>query len=88
MLVDFIPAEWRKPIYAIYAIIGVILGSLQIAYEPDPSWLLTTSSIYLFIGGAIGALASSNTVTTKKADAEPEPTEDTEEIPESEDSDI
>lgn len=64
-LVDIIPAEWRKPIYAIYAVLGVILGAVQIALDPDPSWLMTTMAVYAFVGGAIGFVASANTIPTK-----------------------
>ena len=64
-LVDIIPAEWRKPIYAIYAVLGVILGAIQIALDPDPSWLMTTMAVYAFVGGAIGFVASANTIPTK-----------------------
>lgn len=62
MLRDIIPASWRKPIYAVYAVLGVVLGAIQIAIEPDPSWLITSLSVYAFLGGAIGAVASGNTV--------------------------
>ena len=61
MLRDIIPASWRKPIYAIYAVIGVVLGAIQIAIEPDPSWLVTSMTVYVFLGGAVGAVANSNT---------------------------
>ena len=64
-LVDIIPAEWRKPIYAVYAVLGVILGAIQVAMEPDPTWLTTTMSVYAFVGAAIGFVASANTVPTK-----------------------
>ena len=64
-LVDIIPAEWRKPIYAIYAVLGVILGAVQIALDPDPSWLMTTMAVYAFVGGAIGFVPSANTIPTK-----------------------
>ena len=61
LLVDIIPPELRKPIYAVYAVIGVVLGALQVALDPDPSWLITSLAVYTFLGGAIGALASANT---------------------------
>jgi hypothetical protein len=79
MLRDIIPAEWRKPVYAVYAVIGVVLGAIQLALVPNPAWLLTSMTVYLFLGGAIGAVASSNTpavdkttVTTVTEDADPE----------------
>lgn len=71
-LVDIIPAEWRKPIYAVYAVLGVILGAVQIALDPDPGWLMTTMAVYAFVGGAIGFVASANTVPTKDVPADAE----------------
>jgi len=64
MLTDVIPAAWRKPIYAVYALAGVVLGAWQLAVEPDPHWLVTAFVIYGFVGGAIGATAASNTPPT------------------------
>lgn len=61
MLKDIIPAEWRKPIYAAYAVIGFLLGSIAIALEPDPEWLLIASNVYAYAGAAIGWVAKSNT---------------------------
>ena len=61
MLKDIIPAEWRKPIYAVYAVIGFLLGSIAIALEPDPAWLVTAFAIYAYTGTAIGAVATGNT---------------------------
>lgn len=61
MLTDIIPAGWRKPIYALYALAGVVLGAWQLAVEPDPHWLVTAFVVYSFVGGAIGATAASNT---------------------------
>ena len=70
MLRDIIPASWRKPIYAVYAVLGVVLGAIQIAIEPDPSWLITSLSVYAFLGGAIGAVASGNTPPVEAAKPE------------------
>ena len=67
MLRDIIPAEWRKPIYAIYAVIGVVLGAIQLAMVPNPEWLATSMTVYLFLGGAIGAVASGNTPPVEEA---------------------
>ena len=61
MLKDIIPAEWRKPIYAIYAVVGVILGTIAVSVEPDPSWLVPTMAGYMYVGGAFGFTASANT---------------------------
>jgi len=61
MLRDIIPATWRKPIYAAYAVIGVVLGAIQIVINPDPEWLDKTFAVYAFLGGAVGLVASGNT---------------------------
>lgn len=59
-LVDVIPASWRKPLYALYALAGVVLGTVQIALEPDPSWMGPAFAVYAYIGAAFGLTASSN----------------------------
>ena len=65
MLNDIIPAAWRKPIYAAYALAGAIIGAIQVAYlsaeAGQPSWLTVTLAVYGFIGTAIGFTASANT---------------------------
>ncbi|HET7387345.1 MAG TPA: hypothetical protein VFJ19_11855, partial [Nocardioidaceae bacterium] len=58
---DIIPAAYRKPLYALYALAGLVLGAWQLAVEPDPHWLVTAFVIYGFVGGGIGATAASNT---------------------------
>lgn len=61
----YIPASVRGPIYAVYAVLGVVVGGTQVAYfaipGDDPLWLLVTGAVYLFLGGAIGYTAASNT---------------------------
>lgn len=65
MLNDIIPAAWRKPIYAAYALAGAIIGAVQVAYlsaeAGQPLWLTVTPAVYGFIGTAIGFTASANT---------------------------
>ena len=65
MLNDIIPAAWRKPIYAAYALAGAIIGAVQVAYlsaeAGQPAWLTVTLAVYGFIGTAIGFTASANT---------------------------
>jgi len=65
MLNDIIPAAWRKPIYAAYALAGAIIGAVQVAYlsaeAGQPLWLTVTLAVYGFIGTAIGFTASANT---------------------------
>ena len=73
MLKDIIPAEWRKPTYAIYAIIGFLLGAIQIGWVPNPEWLITAFAVYAFTGTAFGFVASGNTNTEPETDDEYEP---------------
>jgi hypothetical protein len=66
MLTDIIPAAWRKPIYAVYAVVGVVLGAWQIAQSPAPGWLITALTVYGFVGGALGVTAASNVHVAKR----------------------
>ena len=61
MLKDIIPASWRKAVYAVYAVIGLVLGAWQVAQSPAPGWLITALTVYGFVGTALGATAASNT---------------------------
>lgn len=60
VLTDIIPASWRKPLYALYALAGVAFGAIQVAADPDPDWVLTALAVYGFVGGAFGLTAASN----------------------------
>lgn len=60
MLTDIIPAHYRKAIYAVYAVVGVVLAAWQLAQSPAPGWLITALTVYGFVGTAIGATAASN----------------------------
>lgn len=65
MLRDIIPAAWRKPTYAAYALAGAVIGAVQVGYlsaeAGQPLWLTVTLAVYGFIGTAIGFTASANT---------------------------
>lgn len=68
MLNDIIPAAWRKPIYAVFAVVGVALGAVASAYGPEhvPTWHAVTMNVYLYIGGALGFTAAANTIVGGK----------------------
>lgn len=91
---DIIPAEYRKPIYVVYALIGVALGAIATAYGPDnvPDWHAVTSNVYLYIGGAFGLTAAANTIIRDHVgdtdDAEEIDPEDFEDIPLDEEEEI
>ncbi|WP_134324723.1 hypothetical protein [Cumulibacter soli] len=64
-LTNVIPASQRKVVYAVFAVIGVLLGAVQVAYgaadTDQPTWLIVTWAVYGFLSGAVGATAGSNT---------------------------
>lgn len=66
MLTDILPASTRKTVYALYAVVGVVLGAVQVAYSASsslgqPEWLNIALAVFGFVGTAIGAVAASNT---------------------------
>lgn len=65
MLRDILPAKHRKIAYAAYAVIGVILGAIQVGYGAaeagQPVALTVALAVYAFLGGAIGITAGANT---------------------------
>jgi len=68
-LLDIIPAQGRKYLYAAYALVGLILGATQVGFlaaGDQPLWLTIALAVYGFIGTGIGATASVNTPNTKE----------------------
>lgn len=69
MLKEFIPEKWRKPIYFIFAVIGLTLTSFQTGYSSadlgQPLWLVIAWPIYGLWATAVGALAGSNVSGTR-----------------------
>lgn len=65
-LLESIPAQARKVFYAVYAVIGVVLGATQTVYitleTGQPTWLTAALAVFSYVGIAFGVLASSNTV--------------------------
>jgi ABC-type xylose transport system permease subunit len=63
-LKDIIPAAWRQIVYAVYAVIGFIIGGVQVAYatagEGQPEWLLVALAVLAYAGVALGIVAGSN----------------------------
>jgi hypothetical protein len=55
----------RKPFYAAYALLGIVVGAIQVAYVAadagQPTWLTVCLAVYGFIGTAFGVTAASNT---------------------------
>lgn len=63
-LIDILNPQTRKTVYAAYALIGLIVGCIQVGFgsvnASTPNWLKITLAIYAFLGTAIGATAASN----------------------------
>ena len=61
----YIPAAWRKPIYGAFAVVGVIIGAIQVGFAAaevgNPLWLNITLAVFPFVAGAVGFTASANT---------------------------
>lgn len=55
----------RKPLYALYALLGIVVGAIQVAYVAadagQPTWLTVSLAVYGFVGTAFGLTAASNT---------------------------
>lgn len=65
-LTDIIPARARKYVYAFWALVGLVLGAVQVyvASQADPTqpgWLNGALAVYAFVSTGIGATAASNT---------------------------
>ena len=65
----YIPAAWRKPIYGAFAVLGVVIGAIQVGIAAigaeNPEWLLVVLAVFPFVAGAIGFTASANTNQTQ-----------------------
>ena len=62
---ETLPAQWRKDVYATYAVLGVVIGGTQVGFAAaeagQPVWLTVTLAVYAFVGGAVGLTATSHT---------------------------
>lgn len=60
MLTDIIPTKYRKTVYAVFAIGGVILGVWQIVgLYPEVRTIAT--DVWVYVGAAFGFVAHANT---------------------------
>lgn len=62
----------RKPIYQVFAAIGIIIGAIQVGFASivdagQPVWLTVALSVYAFLGAAGFTVAQANTNTTDRA---------------------
>lgn len=65
MLTDILSPAARKIAYAVFAVLGVALGAVQVGFAAaesgQPVWLTVGLAVYAFVGGAIGFTARANT---------------------------
>lgn len=65
MASNLLPAKARKTLYAAYALVGVVIGAVQVGFASaelgQPTWLTVTLAVFAFLGGAFGFVAGSNT---------------------------
>lgn len=58
----------RKKVYAAYAVVGTVLGAVEVAFlalpEDSPTWLRVSMAVYLFLGTAFGFGARSKVEAT------------------------
>lgn len=68
---DFLTPPVRKWAYIVFALLGVVFGATQTAFTtaevPAPLWLTVAFQVYLYVGGAFGLIAATNTTATKTA---------------------
>ena len=59
-----IPTRYRTTVYAVYATLGLGVGSTQVAYAAaeagQPVWLTVTLAVYAYVGGGIGYTAATH----------------------------
>ena len=63
-LVEVAPALWRRRLYLAYALVGLVVGGLQVGYATtggDPEWLQVVLALVAYLGVALGLTAASNT---------------------------
>lgn len=60
-LTDILSPTLRKYLYSVYALVGVVLGGLQVGYGSEgPGWLDVALRVFAYLGIALGATAASN----------------------------
>lgn len=67
MLTDILTGRARQIVYAIWKIIAVVTGTIQVGYltvGQTPTWVAIAIASVMYIGVAIGALAQDNVPLT------------------------
>ena len=71
ILTDIVPARYRKIAYLVFALIGLVLGAIQVGYGAasvaQPTWLVVALAVAPFVGSTLGFAAASNVATEAPA---------------------
>lgn len=64
-LTNIVSPQTRKIVYAVFAVVGLLLGSLQVWFATvegtQPDALTGALAVFAFLGTALGSTAASNT---------------------------
>lgn len=67
MLKEIISPALRSKLYAVYAVLALVLGAVQVGFASadagQPTWLTTTLAVFVFVGAGLGFTAQANTPT-------------------------
>lgn len=65
MLKEIISPALRSKLYAVYAVLALVLGAVQVGFASadagQPTWLTTTLAVFVFVGAGLGFTAQANT---------------------------
>lgn len=64
MLNELLPPKARKTAYLVYAVLGVLLGSIQQGFSAadmsQPVWISVAVSVFVYVGTSFGIVAAGN----------------------------
>lgn len=85
MLKEIISPALRSKLYAVYAVLALVLGAVQVGFASadagQPTWLTTTLAVFVFVGAGLGFTAQANTPTDRpKHSADPALTDEYREV--------
>lgn len=71
-MTDILTPAIRSKVYAVYAVLGLVLGATQVGFAAaesgQPVWLTVALAVYAFVGGALGFVAQANTPSEPRLD--------------------
>lgn len=67
-LTDILSVRERRIMYLVYALVGLIFGSIQVGYSAgesgQPGWLSVAWAVFGFVGTGLNLTAASNAIST------------------------